>query len=37
MGADETSSACDQNSHAPRSSTTKHAECTKKIMIALAL
>src|SRR5436309_14461213 len=32
MGADETCAASDKNSHAPRSSTTKHTECTKKII-----
>src|SRR5437762_13774843 len=30
--ADETRAASDKNSHAPRSSTTKHTECTKKII-----
>ena len=30
--ADETRAASDKNSHAPRSSTTKHMECTKKII-----
>jgi hypothetical protein len=32
MGADETGTACDQNSHVARSSTMKHAKCTKKII-----
>src|SRR5437899_9658000 len=31
MGADKTGSACDQDSHVPRSSTTKHKKCTKNL------
>src|SRR5262245_1130042 len=37
MRPDETGATCDQDSHTPRSCTTKHAKCTKKIIAGLAL
>src|SRR5436309_12785767 len=37
MGADKTGSACDQNSHVPRSSTTKHKKCTKNLQWSIGV
>ena len=35
MRADKACAACHENTHVPRSSTTKHTECTKKMMIGI--
>src|SRR5437763_16794842 len=37
IGADKTGSACDQNSHLPRSSTTKHKKCTKNLQWSIGV